>query len=243
MIKLLLLSIVAVGLSSCASGPGAGVKPPTTNPKFVVKLKGTPDWSSPEQIKKDLGNKVSVHKNVVDLNGGEINGKNLKHSGNSQDESNVGVKIRMDNLTIKNGFAKDLGGGLISYAKNTTFQNITFTGTSEDFVSNQKDVSDNFRVIDCKFYNNSKGDKSIQINGAVNALVRDTYVSGAITGVRLGESSSKRRGEARVENCTFENVSTALNIDGKMKVYTKGITLKNVPKPYVVNDGSKLIEN
>ena len=40
----------------------------------------------------------------------------------------------------------------------------------------------------------------------------------------------------------IEGVPTFLNVDGKMKVYVKGNTLKNVGKDYVIKDGSKVIE-
>ena len=243
MIKKLLLFVVAAVLSSCASsGPGAGTKPPKTNPSHIIKLTGNPDFRSMDDISKAFGNKVKITGTTVDLQGGELNGSKLKKSSNSQDENNTPVKLRVKNLTIKNGFGKDLPGGLVAYESNVTFENLIFTGTSEDFVSNAKDVSDNLSIIKCKFYNNSKGDKSAQANGAVGLLVRDCYITGGITAIRIGESTSKRHGEARVENCMIEGVPTFLNVDGKMKVYVKGNTLKNVGKDYVVKDGSKVIE-
>ena len=243
MIKKLLLFVVAAVLSSCASsGPGAGVKPPTINPKYIVKLTGNPDWSEISEINKALGGRCKIVGKTVDLQGGCLDGSKLKKSADSQSEKNTPVKIRVEGLTLKNGYGRNLPGGLMVFSSNVTFENLIFTGTSEDFVSNAKDVSDNFSIIKCKFYNNSRGDKSLQSNGAVGLLVRDCYITGGITAIRIGESSSKRRGEARVENCTIEGVPTFLNVDGKMKVYVKGNTLKNVGQKYVVKDGSKVIE-
>jgi type IV pilus biogenesis protein CpaD/CtpE len=61
MIKKLLLFVVAAVLSSCASsGPGAGTKPPKTNPSHIIKLTGNPDFRSMDEISKAFGNKVKI---------------------------------------------------------------------------------------------------------------------------------------------------------------------------------------
>lgn len=243
MIKQLLITLCAILLSSCAStGPKDGVKPPSFTPKYTVKLTGTPIWNSIDDIKNSIKGNGKITGNVVDLQGGCLDGSKLKRSSNSQDESNTPIKLRISNLTLKNGYVTNVPGGLIVQTPSVTIENMLFTGVSEDYLSNTKDDSYNLKILNCEFYNNSKGDKSCQVNGAVGLMVKDCYITGGITAIRIGESTSKKHGSAKVENCVIENVPTFLNVDGKTQVFVKNNILKNVDKKYVTQEGSNVNE-
>jgi hypothetical protein len=230
-----------VGLSTSLSPKYSGNQPSFT-PKYTIKLTGTPVWNSINDVKEATNNKVKIVSNVIDLQGGCLDGSNLKKSSNSQNESNTPIRLYLSNYTLKNGYIVNIPGGIVVQVPNVTIENILFTGVSEDYISNIKDKSYNFKILNCKFYNNSKGDKSCQINGAVGLIVKDCYITGGITAIRIGESTSTKHGSAKVENCSIENVSTFLNIDGKTQVFVKNNTLKNVDKKYVIKKGSAVRE-
>ena len=243
MIKQLLLFLCVMLLSSCVSaGPKDGVKPPNFVPRYTIKLTGTPVWNSINDIKEATNGKIKITGNIIDLQGGCLDGSKLKKSSNSQDESNTPIKIQITDCILKNGYVRDVPGGIIVQTPNVTIEDMLFTGISEDFVSNLKDKSYNFKIINCKFYNNSKGDKSCQVNGAVGLIVEGCYITGGITAIRIGESTSTNHGKAIVKNCTIEKVPTFLNIDGKTQVYVKNNMLKNVNKKYVTHEGSNVHE-
>ena len=243
MTKLLLSILCAMLFTSCTStGPKNGKKPPSFTPKYTIKLTDKPTWNSIDDVKKDIKGKGKVTGNVVDLQGGCLDGSKLKRSSNSQDESNTPIKLRISNFTLKNGYIINVPGGIVVQTPNVTIENMLFTGVSEDYLSNAKDDSYNFKILNCEFYNNSQGDKSCQVNGAVGLTVKDCYITGGVTAIRIGESSSKKKGDAKVENCVIEDVPTFLNVDGKSQVFVKNNILKNVDKKYVIQEGSEVHE-
>lgn len=240
----------AAFLSACASsGPSAGVTPPKTSPSSVIALKGSEwkDWRDVGDIRGDLGPKVKIIQSgkntIVDLQGAEINGKGMKHSSDSQDENNPGIKNRIPFLTLRDGYIKDLGGGICSYAPNTTFENLFCHGVSEDFVSNQKDVSPNFSVINSKFYSSTVNDKAVQINDFRNALVSGNWFSGGQTSIRAQESSAKNKsGKGLIENNEVVKVPTFLNISGSAEATLQNNKFTDVEKKWVKSSESKVIE-
>ncbi len=244
--KKLLMVILACGLCSCASsGPGKGVEAPKTEHKYSVKPTGTPVWDKMEDISSLFGNKAKITGKTVDMQGGRIDGSSLKRYSNSQDERNTPIKTRIPDLTIKNGYFYNIPGGVVTYAENTTFENITLTKIGEDGISNAKDISAGTQIIDCKFYNTEKGDKSLQLNDAREAIVKGNLIAGGITGIRLQESSAKKQGgKPRVEGNTFKNVDTGINAAGKTTVYLKNNKFEGVRENYKTSyDTVKFVEN
>ena len=245
MIKLLLLSIVAVGLSSCAgTGPTKGLKEPKISTNFTAYVRGEPSWETMDDVRKDLGDKVKISGTTVDLQGGRISGNKLKKPSNSQSENAIGIKIRIKNLTIKNGVIDNLYGGLICYAEDITFQNLTFISIGEDAISNLKDISKGTRVINCKFYGNSASDKILQGNDGRDFYVRGNLISSAITGIRVQKKNAQRQGgTAQVIDNQFIGVDTAVNAAGEVRVIVKGNTFEKVREKYKTDsDKVKFIE-
>jgi hypothetical protein len=187
-----------------------------------------------QDVQKDLGSKVKITGNTVDLMGGRLSGKNLKHPSNSQDENSVGVKIHIDNFTLKNFIAEDIPGGLVIFSKNVTIQDGLFLcKDQEDAVSNMKDVALGTSIINCKFYGGANNDKLIQGNDGRDLLIKNNKLFNAITGMRIQKRNAvKQGGVANVIGNTFTNVDTAINASGKVTVNTKDNTFNNVREKY-----------
>lgn len=241
--KSFLIILYSILFSLCVStGLRGDEKIPNFTPAYTIKLTGTPIWNNINDIKRETNNRAKIIGNIIDLQGGCLDGSKLKKSPNSQDESNTPIRFQISDCILKNGYVQNVPGGIIVQTSNVTIENVLFTGVSEDFISNIKDKSYNFKILNCKFYNNSKGDKSCQINGAVGLIVQNCYITGGITAIRIGESTSTKHGSAKVENCFIENVPTFLNIDGTTQVFVKNNTLKNVDKKYIIRRGSAVHE-
>lgn len=239
----------AAFLSACASsGPSAGVTPPKINPSSVITLKGSEweEWKELGDIRDTLGSKVKItqsgDKITVDLGGSQIDGTKMKHSSDSQNEKNPGIRNRIKFLTVRNGYIYNLSGGFSTNAQNTTLENITFTGNSEDFISNIKDVAPNIIIKNCKFYNNENGDKSVQINDFRNALIENNFIAGGITAIRAQESSAKYTGKGIIQNNEIVNVPTFINAAGKTEITVKNNKLTDVGQKYVNGSDVKIIE-
>ena len=177
------------------------------------------------------------------LAGGNVEGSKLKRYSDSQDERNTAIKVRIEGLTIKNGFFTGLPGGVVAYSDDLKFENIILTHVGEDGISNAKEVK-NTQVINCKFYGNAKNDKLLQLNGAIGAIVKNCLFVGGITAIRCQESSSKNQGgKPRIEGNSFKNVDTAVNASGRTTVYLKNNTFEGVRlKTKTDSDQVKFIE-
>lgn len=244
-LKLLLLAPLLFAVSCASSGGGKGVPVPKTNPEYTIFVRGdSSDWRSMSEIEEIFKGKAKITGKTLDLQGGEINGSKLKSYGNSQDERNTPIKIRVSGLTIKNGYFNKIPGGVVAYEDNITFQNIVLTNIGEDGISNAKDVADGTRIINCKFYAGEKNDKSAQLNNAIGADLNGNLFAGGITSVRLQESSAKRQGgKPKVYNNSFKNVDTALNVAGETTVYLKNNEFEGVREKYKTSsDKVKFIE-
>jgi hypothetical protein len=198
-----------------------------------------------DDVRRDLGNKVKITGNTVDLMGGKISGRKLKQPSNPQDEGSVGVKIRIKGLTLKNGVAEGIPGGFLCYNEDITFQKIVFLKAGEDFVSNLKDIAPGTRVIDCKFYGNSDSDKLLQGNDGRDFYVKGNTFSSAITGIRVQKKDAKKQGgTAQILNNKFVGIDTAVNAAGNVRVIVRGNSFDGVREKYKTDsDKVKFIEN
>ena len=207
-----LLLLVCLGSTLMAAEPA-----PEAPPSFTITLRGHPSWNRMEDVRTDLGPHVLITGRTVDLRGARISGKKLKHPRRSQDENSIGVRIGIKGFTLKNGFIDDIPGGLIAHAPRVTLQNLTFSAAGEDFVSNMRDSSEGFRILGCRFFNNKKGDKSIQANDARGLVIAGNLILGGTTAIRIQKKNAKKQGgRAIVEANRFYQVGTAINAAGRV---------------------------
>jgi hypothetical protein len=205
----------------CSTTRAAGPMPEAP-PTFTITLRGQPTWNRMEEVRADLGPDVLISGRTVDLRGARISGKKLKHPRRPQDENSVGVRIGIKGFTLKNGFVDDIPGGLIAHAPRVTFQNLTFSAAGEDFVSNMRDSSEDFRVLGCRFFNNKKGDKSIQANDARGLVIAGNLICSGTTAIRIQKKNAKKQGgRAIVESNRFHQVNTAVNAAGRVTLFLR----------------------
>ena len=241
----LLAALLALTLGACASsGPSAGVSPPKLDPPATIYLEGdAPTWSSLADVRKAIGSKGKLSGSTLDLQGCAISGVRLKHPKNSQDEKSTPLRIKIPGFEIRNGTITDIPGGIVNSADGPAFRKLTFVRVGEDALSNTKDQCEEMEVSDCRFYNGAKGDKSLQLNDARDAIVRGNYFTGGITAIRLQESTAKAR-DVRVflKDNTFEKVPTAVNVDGYTTVEASGNIYKAVGKKWVLGPHATTVE-
>lgn len=230
-------------LISCATSGGGPIKvdEPKVNPKETTYLTKEVAWRSMADVKKTLGSRAKYSGNTVDLQGNAISGKKIKRGG-SQDEDSIPLRVYYDGFTLKNGIIRDIPGGIVVRAKDTTYDKLTFIEIGEDALSNNTDAAPGVTVNNCKFYNDG-GDKSLQLNDARDAVITNSFFTGGQTAIRLQESSGKARGvKATLTKNEFKNVPTAVNVSGHTTVTASGNTYENVQEKWNGGDHTKINE-
>lgn len=229
-----LLPLITLFLPGCiATGGGPKRAPlvPFSAPrpeKRIYLHKDRLVWRTMEDVRNALGASVKISGTTVDLKGAELNGGQLPKPKDPQNEKAVGVKIYVPGFTLKNGESRSVPGGYIAFVKNVTFLDVLFREPGEDFVSNQKNRSPGFRVINCGFEDTrQKADKATQINDGTDAVVEDCEYRGFETAVRIGESTGKN-GDALVKDTTFDGSATAINVDGGTRLTLQNNTFTRV---------------
>ncbi len=245
--KLYILPIILLGACSTAK---KDIPPPKYNPAYVSKLSGSKwiEFKDVGDVRGILGPKPKIFfsggKTIVDLLGGEINGEGMKRKSDQQDEDNVGIKNRIPNLVLRNGYIKSLPGGFSTYAENTELYKLIFTVPGEDFCSSANDIAPGFKVRYCDFYNIGKNsDKAVQGNSGADMLVEGCNIFNGITGVRIQKDDSKnRKGTSTVRGNAFTELETAVNVAGENTVTMKDNKFINVDKKFVESGKGKVIE-
>lgn len=249
--KLLLyiLPLLAVLLSSCATGGGGGTgaslpKPPGTTGKRIF-LKGEPVWKSAADAAKALGANAIVKGNTVDLRGNTLDGSKLKHPSNPQDENSVALVINWPELTLTNGTVSDIPGGISIKSKDVTLKRLVFIKPGEDFASTVGEQASGLVVDGCDFHNTGSGDKSLQANAAMGLKVRNTKIIGGITGARVQKTSYNQKNvRASFDNCDFIGNSTGLNVAGDTTVTLTKTRFEQVGQKWVLSGSqARVVEN
>lgn len=184
--------------------------------------------------------------NVWNLDGYTLDGKKLGSC--SDKEGQPTIKIRRNNLTIKNGSFQHFPDGIQIDADNVTFDNVTFY-SCEDAV-NTGLMARNYTIKNCWFApspkKTNKGDKALQLsrNKQGKSILRNNLFTGYINGVRVGLNKAKHyKGTVESYSNKFYNVETAYHVvagnililNGKDKYYNvrqktkteSGATIKN----------------
>jgi hypothetical protein len=245
------MSLTTCFFAACSATKGSGGVEGVEAPKMdftekgTIYLRGKPVWRSMKDVMEAVDvphGRAEVQGNTLDLGGSRLSGWKMKRPANSQDENADALRVRIDGFTLKNGVVDGIPGGIIVSANNNTFENLTFTNIGEDALSTIKDVSRGTVVRKCRFYNTSRGDKSLQLNDGRDTLTDSNYFTGGVTAMRLVESTSRYRGQkASVCNNVFEKVRTALNVDGSTIVRLSGNVFKFVYERYKVGADARLV--
>lgn len=234
----------SVGVGGGSDGAVEGAKPPVSlksNSTGVIYLVGEPVWKDLGDVRKVLKGKAQVQGNTLYLGGMTLSGKKMRHPSNSQDERSPALRVDIEGFTIRDGVVDDVPGGIILSGDNMRMIDLTFTNVGEDALSSIKDTAQGTVVRGCRFYNGKRGDKSLQLNDGRDTLTVSNYFTGGMTAMRLVESTSKNKNQkAQILNNKFENVRTAVNVDGTTTVTASGNVYQNVFEKWKLGPNANL---
>jgi hypothetical protein len=222
-------------------------KIPDSAPRIYLR-DGDLDWSNIEAVRRALNGKGQIksalHGNyVLDLGGAVLDGSKITHPKNSQSEDALGIRISMSGFSIHNGWVEDIPGGIIVDALSCYFQKLKFLKPGEDFLSTGKKGKGIF-ILECEFWNDRGGDKSIQLNQALMAYLRNILIVGGITGLRVQKASYNTPQVTVMANgMRFVGCECGINVDGGAVVRLSGGKFENVKKKWVSGDkqGGKVV--
>lgn len=210
--KIFLILACAFALSACSTTGGGNtsfsVKQPASK-AVVFKPSKTVVLNSKNDIPK-LG---SVSGNTWDLKGGVLDGQKLKGKWRSQNENQEEVlRIKMNNLTIKNGFIYSFEGVVVQ-GENITFDNVVWPKVGEEALS-AYEGNKNLTVKNCQFGNGV--DKILQLNDPRgNTTITNNDFDHGICAVRFGLSEYKDKGgDGKASKNSFYGSETAYQVVG-----------------------------
>lgn len=219
-------------------------KPPADAPRILLH-DGNIRWDSFENIRKALRGASSVVINgyAIDLGGAVLDGSRITHPGDRNDENSRSIELSVNGITLRNGWVSDVPGGIVVRASNCNFRQLKFIRIGEDAISTVGTASTANCIYDCEFWNDTKGDKSIQWNNAQDATIKDCLVVGGITGIRIQKVSYGMRSvTAWLRGIQFVGCETGINAAGDTTVRLNGATFEGVGKKWVTNNGAKVVQ-
>ena len=200
------------------------------------------DWNSLEKIRAVIGSRGVLTGKTLNLKGCVLDGSKLKHPSNSQNEDAPGVVIDLDGFTLQNGWSRDIPGGIIVKSAGNSFERLKFIEIGEDALSTTGKSATGIRISSCEFWNDGNGDKSVQLNQALGADIRNTKVVGGITGIRVQKDSYKTAGvTCYMKDVEFIGCETGINVAGKATVRLSGGKFTSVKKKWVTGPGAKVV--
>lgn len=200
------------------------------------------EWTSFKAIQKALRGHATVAGNTVDLHGKCISGLNLDRSGNRDSEKAAGIRINNMSFNLVNGWIDNIPGGIKVLSPYCKFENLIFTGPGEDFLSTVGLDAIGIKIVKCEFWNDKKGDKSIQLNQAKDAVLNGVKIVGGITGIRIQKDSYETPDvTARMRWMNFIGCQTGLNVAGQATVRMIESRFQSVGQKWVTGKGSRVI--
>lgn len=217
-------------------------KPPDSARRIMLR-KDELNWRNTDDLRAALGDRVEISGRRVNLRGAVLDGSKLPRPKNSQDENAAAITVSLDQFILHNGWVDNIPGGIVVKASFCAFEKLKFIRAGEDFLSTVGEDADGIRIAGCEFWNTGGGDKSIQLNQALNAVLNDVLVVGGVTGIRIQKDSYKTKGvNAVLRGMTFHGCETGINVAGGATVRLYSPTFKNVRKKWVTGSGSKIIQ-
>ncbi|MEO6459477.1 MAG: hypothetical protein ABIO95_03410 [Bdellovibrionota bacterium] len=173
---------------------------------------------------------------VWDLGGGILDGTNQSgDEGQSETQEQI-ARIKMP-LIIRNGFIRHNKNALQFYAVDSGVEKITWLTVGEDAVATH-DGAERFSVVDCEFLNNRDGDKSIQLNEAKDAIIRNNLIYSGITCIRVGDDHTTEISDnVEITHNRFVGCDTDVNAS-KITVLMRDNTLEGVRKERIISNGA-----
>jgi hypothetical protein len=215
----------------------AAPRPPDSAVRIFLR-KDQVNWRTVADLKEALGDRLEVNGKRLNLRGAVLDGSKLPRPKNSQDENAIALTIGIEQFVLHNGWVDNIPGGIVVKAGFCAFEGLKFIRPGEDFLSTVGEDADGISINHCEFWNTAGGDKSIQLNQALRAVVNDTLVVGGITGMRVQKASYKTRGVTVVmRDVTFRGCDTGLNVAGGASVRLYSPVFKDVRKKWVIGDG------
>lgn len=176
---------------------------------------------------------------------GILSGAKLPHPKNSQDEKAIALRINLQGWSFEGFIFDDIPGGIIVSSRYNDFNNCQWINIGEDAISTPRSKSskpDEIRLLirQCKFWNDANGDKCIQLNNASQCSIRDCFLTGGETGIRVQANDDRKPIHCEVLGTEFSNIPTAINAAGVTVLELKDNKYTNVKKQLVKSEGSKI---
>jgi hypothetical protein len=215
-------------------------------PKDAVRIYLTDDdldWSSADKIRRALKGKATLDGYRIDLKGAVLDGRRITHPKDSQSEGSLGIRLKVNGITLTNGWVSDIPGGILVMATQCRFTSLKFINIGEDALSTNEDGT-NVTLRSCEFWN-AGGDKAGQMNQALGAVLSDIKIVGGITGLRVQKASyGTPQVTVMVDGIEFIGCECGMNIDGKATVRLHGGKFANVKKKWIfgTKGGGKVVE-
>ena len=201
------------------------------------------DWTSLEKIRAVIGSRGALNGKTLNLKGCVLDGSKLKHPANSQDERSLGIVIDLDGLTLQNGWVRDYPGGIAVKSAGNSFERLKFIEIGEDALSTTGKRATGIRISGCEFWNDHNGDKSVQLNNSVGAMIQDTKIVGGETGLRSGKESYDIQNETcRLKDVEFIGCATGINASGRAVVRLTDVKFTNVKKKWVEGPKARVVK-
>jgi len=220
-------------------------KPPLDAPRIYLTDSDL-DWSSIQNIRDALQGKATITGYTINLDGAILDGRRISQPNDPQSETALGIRIKVNGITLRNGWVSNVPGGIKTQASQCRFLKLTFINIGEDALSTVGSEATNVTIRNCEFWNDRNGDKSVQLNQALGAVMTNIKIVGGITGLRIQKASyNTPQVVAMIDTIDFVGCETGMNIDGKATVRLHRGTFTNVKKKWVsgTKGGGKVVES
>lgn len=225
-------------LFACENNPPRMDTPDHRRPVSNAKVyKPTGSWNIRSESDIKIGKATRKNGIIIwDLQGGILDGSKQKGQCNQAENQEPIFRARIS-LLVRNGFIRNGKNAATFYAKNSGVDKVTWLNVCEDAVATSKGAY-GFSITNSEFINHVKGDKTIQLNEAKNAIIRNNRIFSGRTCMRLGDSNiSSTNDVARVENNEFIGCDTGLNAE-KVTVIMKGNVFERVRLEWKASNGA-----
>ena len=219
-------------------------EPPDSATRIHLKTTSL-QWRSMSDVVlalRALDGRVSISGKTVNLKGCVLSGVGLPRPSDDQNENAPGINISIPGFVMTNGWVDDLPGGIIVKSGYCSFEKLRFINIGEDAISTTGETARGIRLSQCEFWNDKSGDKSVQLNQALDGSMSGCKIVGGITGIRVQKDSYRTPNVIfKIRDCEFIGCETGINAAGNARVDVFGSKFKDVRETYLKNGKSKVV--